>query len=274
MTDIQNKLLEIYKQFKDFCSVNNLKFYAIGGTAIGAVRHNGFIPWDDDLDIAMPVEDIIRLIQLQDKLPKNLKFLYPAKAHHYKLPFFKIVDTKSTMIESFNINYKDCYIGAWIDIFPLIGLPIYDEEFKNYKKKLKKFSFINRYIRTPLKEFKFSRYPIWLLINLSKPFLTDQTLWKKYLKLISNIPFYKSDITCYVTNENNLEKTKFPSKYFGTPKESVFEDTSIYLPDKNHEILTFYFGNYMELPPIEQRNSGHDFKNGIIDLKIPYENYK
>ena len=72
MTDVQEKILEIFKEIVKVCNKYDIPYYAIGGTCLGAVRHKGFIPWDDDMDIAIPIEDIDRFIKIAKKELQNI----------------------------------------------------------------------------------------------------------------------------------------------------------------------------------------------------------
>jgi lipopolysaccharide cholinephosphotransferase len=74
MTELQSRLLEMLKWFHSFCMENNIKYYALGGTALGAIRHNGFIPWDDDIDVGMPREEYNKLIFLMSKKNENTQY--------------------------------------------------------------------------------------------------------------------------------------------------------------------------------------------------------
>lgn len=124
---IQNKLLNVAKEFKRVCEKNNLKYYMACGTLLGAVRHNGFIPWDDDMDFYMPREDYNKLIEidrlgLSNGFSKQFIFKHWNKTKNYIWNFGKLEDKNTTCIESTiadnKINYKS---GIGIDIFILDG---------------------------------------------------------------------------------------------------------------------------------------------------------
>ena len=120
LSEIKNIELNILKEFDCFCKKHNLTYYLAGGTLLGAVRHKGFIPWDDDIDVCMPRKDYLIMIERFDgfnsklKLKSNLKGNFPA-------PFSKIVDI-STKIETKYLE-DECNQNLWIDVFPVDGLP-------------------------------------------------------------------------------------------------------------------------------------------------------
>ena len=128
MTELQQELLKILKWFHGFCVENNLRYYADGGTMLGAVRHKGFIPWDDDVDVCMPREDYNKLISLSASLPKPYVLETPqSEAKDFLYAFSKIYNTDTTLIEKGKKNIKR---GIYLDVFPLDGLGNSEKEAK------------------------------------------------------------------------------------------------------------------------------------------------
>ena len=118
---IQDKILSILKEFINICEENNLTYYALGGTLLGAVRHQGFIPWDDDIDIGMPREDYEKFKKIASNvLPENYKFLNE-DILNYKKAFSVIRDDSTKII--MNYSKEELVESLWIDIFPLDGMP-------------------------------------------------------------------------------------------------------------------------------------------------------
>lgn len=118
---IQDKILSILKEFINICEENNLTYYALGGTLLGAVRHKGFIPWDDDIDIGMPREDYEKFKKIASNvLPENYKFL-SEDTLNYKKAFSVIRDDSTKII--MNYSKEELVESLWIDIFPLDGMP-------------------------------------------------------------------------------------------------------------------------------------------------------
>lgn len=109
------ELLRVIAEFHDFCSVHSLRYYLIGGSLIGAVRHKGFIPWDDDVDVAMPREDYQKLIELASKVGAGYELGIPGDGSCV-YPFVKFYSKKFIVAEPFK---RKAHIGVWVDVFPL-----------------------------------------------------------------------------------------------------------------------------------------------------------
>ena len=123
MTDLQKRILDIFREVRDILDRNGITYFAIGGTCIGAVRHGGFIPWDDDLDIAVPIEQFGRMLDLlKAELPPHLELYTGAERKHYRYIFVKVTDNRTTFIEKTEIGYPDAYKGVFIDIMPISGV--------------------------------------------------------------------------------------------------------------------------------------------------------
>ena len=110
--------LRILVDFQKVCEKNNIRFYLAFGTCLGAIRHQGFIPWDDDIDVFMRVEDIKKLIKLQDQFPSNLYLQTHEKEPEFGLPIVRVRDSNTTLIEADHAN-RDINHGVYIDIYPL-----------------------------------------------------------------------------------------------------------------------------------------------------------
>lgn len=244
LSPTQKKLLNLYKSFQEFCNKNNLRFYAVAGTAIGAVRHHGFIPWDDDMDLGMPIPDFEKLQKIANKqLPNYVKFTPSLWMGG------KIHDTRTTVIDIRLLTRPDCYHGVYIDIFPLIGLPEEKTEQDNFIEDIKTFK-INAEL--------FECYPE--ISSLSKQQITE---WRNYL-----IHAYD-----FETSSKLAALSYFMCDGPGTrnPITIQFEDTTIPISSAYDWDLTNHFGDYMTPPPTNQRHT-HDTYH-FLDLENPYNKY-
>ena len=237
-------VLNIYKDFQKICSEHNLHYFAISGTTLGAVLWNGIIPWDDDMDIAMPVEDYKKFVKICKKsLPAHLAF------SEYIWFGGKLHDKNTTYT---NINYihdPSRYNGVFIDIVPLIGLPNDETERKSFIKNLETFQkFGILFDRYQDKEYG--------LIKLNQ--------WKD--SILQAFPFGSTNYLMDFSDPRYV----LSSKGFLNPLIMPFEDTTIPVSSNYEEDLSIQYGKYQKYPPKNQRNSIH-FEQSILKLNTPYQ---
>lgn len=266
LDEIKKIELEILTAFADFCESHNLKYYLGYGTLLGAVRHKGFIPWDDDIDILMPRPYYNKFLELTGYNPikENLETrMYRSCTHPNIYPFAKVIDNNTIVYE--NGKAKKNITGLWIDIFPLDGYPKDDMEaaqrvFNKYKK-----------LRN------------WLDLAVTNPFYIRQNLLKKVIKVFF-VPFVKmygikrfckkidknSKIYSWETSEYVSDMTWgdrpdiFIKKIDLEPAvELDFEGRKFKAPHCYEQHLQVLYGDYMKLPPEEERLP-HGFKAYLI----------
>ena len=259
---IQDKILSILKEFINICEENNLTYYALGGTLLGAVRHKGFIPWDDDIDIGMPREDYEKFKKVAPNfLPNNYKFLSEDTAN-YKKAFSVIRDDSTKII--MNYSKEELVESLWIDIFPLDGMPA-----APIKRKIHEYRYLYRRMMVQLSQFnslvnqKKEDRPLVekLIITFANIVKIEKVLsfdWaqKRYLKAIKRYSFNEAFSGNY-TGAYKLREI-VPSDYFGEPILLKFEEIDLSCPRRYKEYLTAIYGeNYMQLPPEEKRVQHH-----------------
>ena len=251
LTKLHEVEIEILDEFVRICKKNNLDYWLVGGTLLGAVRHKGFIPWDDDIDIGMPRQDYEKFIEIAPKeLDKKYFIHYFNNDRDYYLNFLK-VKKKNTLFDEKLIENIETNKNIWIDIFP------YDEvENPNSKKYI-----IKNYIYKNTVPIIFYKRGIFTKENLRRPWLRFLYIPFSYRFLIKNQEkIAKSEIkkencqylTSYSGSYNfkmeTLEKNKiYPLKEleFEGKMYKVFNDYDYY--------LTRIYGDYMQLPPIDKR---------------------
>jgi lipopolysaccharide cholinephosphotransferase len=247
--------LEILNEFVEICKKNNLRYYLYAGTLIGAVRHKGFIPWDDDIDVSMPRDDYEKLKEVMGEKNYDGRYkllTYENHGTHYN--FMKVVDTRTVLYEKYFFGE----IGIWIDIFPIDGLP-------------------DSYLLTRLLCMRLEFWRRLLNISVARPDNGTTEFRKKIKKIIQ--PIVKKIPVDYMCKKVNgtFVKYKFDtSKYVGavsagasyrarTVRENydetyvTFEGYEYVAPIGTDILLTQVYGNYMELPPEEERIQ-HEFK--------------
>jgi|AGTN01.3.fsa_nt_gi LPS biosynthesis protein len=130
--ELKDRAFELLKEFRDVCEKNNLRYYLTGGTLLGAVRHKGFIPWDDDIDVAMPRIDYLKFLKIYKReYDKNNLFAYEINKN-YKYMFAKLCDKDTSLIE-FDFDCKE-KLGVYLDIFPIDGLGKNEKSLSKDKK--------------------------------------------------------------------------------------------------------------------------------------------
>ncbi|KGF32985.1 hypothetical protein HMPREF2134_08965 [Peptoniphilus lacrimalis DNF00528] len=246
---IQDKILSILKEFISICEENNLTYYALGGTLLGAVRHNGFIPWDDDIDIGMPREDYEKFKKLAPHvLPSNLMIVN----NPLNLDITQLVD-KNVIVKMANVESN-----AFIDIFPLDGYP----EKEILAAKLHSFRVLFQRMLCKISvldqlEDKDRGTIENLIVKMSKVLRIQKVLPKDTLveNLHKVIQKYDFKTSSYVGNVlgRYREREIVSREYFKEPISLTFEDTMINCPTKYKEYLSEIYGDYMKLPPAEDR---------------------
>lgn len=251
--EIHDELLLMMKSFHCFCEKNNLKYFLAGGTLLGAIRHNGFIPWDDDVDIYMLRDDYEKLVSFSH-IDDDLEIVTFKRSHSYyhPYPYCNITSRKTIQIE-YNSRYMSGK-GIFLDIFPVDGLP------NDYKRRYVFYRKINRlrYIKgLPLNNYKKVKSFKDIIFNLCVFFLRplDEIKTVKKIDLLA-----KSNI---LLECDDCEQVVIPSKlhcpkaYYSSPVLHKFEDTEFYIPRDFDDILRRQYGDYMVLPPESQRKGQH-----------------
>ncbi|HFU4377316.1 TPA: phosphorylcholine transferase LicD [Streptococcus suis] len=248
---IQLKELELLKEFDKLCEKHNLKYYALGGTLLGAVRHKGFIPWDDDMDLGMPREDYDKFISLYFKeLPSN----FVLRVHEDNLGNTSIMD-KETKILFGNV---EC--SPFIDIFPLDGFPKDGFEYWRHEKRilfyrmLSKLSVADKLLERDRGKLENTLVSVSKFLRLQNFINTS----KVNEKLHNEIKKYSFDSSPLVGNilGTYREKELVPKDVFGEPQNLVFEEIYIKCHANPDAYLTNIYGDYMKLPK-ETEQLGH-----------------
>lgn len=274
MNAIQSKILEIYKEVASICERHDIRYYAIGGTCLGAVRHKGFIPWDDDMDIAIPENDFLRFLEIVAKeLPEHLEVYHPGRLRHREIFFVKVVDNRTTLIENICMNHPENYGGVWLDIMPLGGMPksgVNRTWYLLHSWWLHKLSML---LKRDIERMPLHYKIVALLLYPLRGIVAPAFFWNSHMRLLKKYPFDTSLYTGY-TWSLQLKRLIFPQEWYRDYVVMPFEDTTIRCPKHWHEFLTQIFGDYMRFPPEDKRNSGHEFDKGIVDLDRPYKYYQ
>lgn len=277
MTPVQEKELEVLKALIEVFENNGLHYCAIGGTCLGTVRHKGFIPWDDDVDIALPREEYeLFRTKLYKQLPEPLKKL-DCDTETYDYLFTKIHNSNTSFIERNVICYPDRFTGAFVDVYPLDGRP--DGKW--------------------MRMFWFGRYFFYMISNsrrrrhkegIKSCYGMIKELYGRFLKRIFRFNYF-SDALLSLLSKYSIRSCKtamwngawwtdakkfsydlsFESDLFMDTVSAPFEDIYIKIPRRYDAYLTTHFGDYMTLPPEEERGKWHDIC--VNDMLTPCVHY-
>lgn len=256
----QKVMLEILQEIHKICVENNLTYWLEAGTLLGAVRHKGFIPWDDDSDVSMPRADYEKFLKIaQKKLPKDMFLQTQDTDKEYPLPGAKIRKNGTLLVETGESGEEKYHHGIFVDIFP------YDYyESEDVIKKLQWARTTkdekNKYPKGSLKRFFAGLYANVFC------FASMRTIEKKRKYLIEHRDEYTADncqFFSYAADVGYVYPTTVDEILPIKLAENVFEGHSFYIPNKPDRLLEATYGSdYMQLPPVEQRKT-HAKKIGV-----------
>lgn len=248
--------LNIFKQFRQLTSTLNINYIALGGTLLGAIRHQGFIPWDDDMDVGIPREDYERLLDLAPNILKNTHYFLqtPWSDSNYALSYAKLLD-RNTFIEERN-NVNNARKGIFLDIFPLDKIPASKERQRRQILDLRRLDsriYLKlRYniIDNPIRKFQNPLSPEQLQTAWEYKRQRQDTMTQFNKR--PNLTVYKNLVSQYA-----YDKELFTEDQLTNLIDLPFADTTIVAPADYDEILTNIYGDYMTLPPENARTEKH-----------------
>ena len=251
--------LELFKKFAQFAEEHKIRYYALGGTLLGAVRHKGFIPWDDDMDIGVPREDYDRLLEIckAEKAPFEMHTFF--NDENYFRYFAQIQDPSIKVVRS-DKQIREIS-SSWVDIFPLDGMPnnrlirAIHKYYLLWRRAAYRFSRFSTGVDFSKKKRPISErilIAIGKIIPVEKIFDTKKEL-NKLDRALKRFPYAKSD---YLVNAMGAWKFKemFHKKYYGNGRQYPFEDTMVWGPENYDFVCTQLYGDYMTPPKEADRN--------------------
>ena len=255
--DIQAKELNMLLVFKEFCDAHNLRFYLCGGGLIGAIRHKGFIPWDDDLDIFMPRPDYEKLAQLWPLYgDKRYTYCRTTRDKIYHDAGASIRDEETTFINRHSVNEDICH-GLALEIMPIDGCP--KGPVKRFFQLMWAMTFaLFNAQRLPDNKGKLYRMLAGCIYKvISKPSWRYH-IWHFAEKQMSQYDFETSDEVTELIGSLKGMKLRHPRQDFDHVIYKEFEGYQIPVMAGYERYLRLIWGDYMQLPPVEQRVAKHD----------------
>lgn len=244
-------MLSIMDAIDEICKENGLTYFITAGTLLGAVRHKGFIPWDDDIDIVLFREDYDKLLSIlksQDKY-SWLGLVDPDNSNYF-YPFAKAVDNRTIAKQEDNTSEY----GIWVDVFPLNAFPNLQKEQKSFMRNCQKFRAMIISMTTDFVHAQFSKkFFIKSAIKILSLFVGKQAI-KKWA--IDYMEKYNGKGTDFVGSTFTPYKNEIIKKEKMLPTvELDFEGRKYSAPNCWHEYLTNIYHDYMQLPPVEKRRT-------------------
>lgn len=258
-------ILDLMVEFDRVCKKYDIKYYLDGGSLLGAIRHNGFIPWDDDIDVTMPRDDYERFVKLSEEFKHPYFLQTPYTDPEYFYSFAKVRNSNTTALNQM-FKYQSFNHGIWISIFPLDRFPLQEGE--------------NTYLQIRELTAENSTY-----MRIKNPFL-DEVNRKRVENYSGRNPLETFEaIQKLATKYNNVEteywgtiiltivkygRKPLPISSYNTIVKHAFEHLEFPIPIGYDAVLKTEYGDYMKLPPVEERE-GHD--TTLFDADKPYTEY-
>lgn len=249
---VQDTCLEILKEVIAICNQNNIQYYLVGGSALGAYRHQGFIPWDDDIDIAIPRDQYAEFLRVcKSKLNEKFYLQDYSVDRRFIFPFAKVRINNTAYVDQ-DLAHIDMHHGIFIDIFPLDNIS--DSSLGKFIQKngLKLCNAI-RMAKWDIRSISSIKNVVLFFIKYLVPLRLLPLLYSFFMEMV------KGQDTKQIGNvvgAYSFEKESIDRDIFGVGKVMMFEGIECIVPEKIEEFLSEIYGeNYMELPPESERKT-------------------
>lgn len=269
---IKQMELDIYKDFKKVCEEHNLTYCGLAGTGIGAIRHKGFIPWDDDIDVGLPREDYEKLNAIfKEKFSDKYIVCNVENYENYPLMTTRIMVKGTRFVEDTFKGIKDkCPLGIFLDVYAFDNVSDNNKEFKRqawtawfYSKLM-----ILRSIPKPILPFKGVKAKLaYCICGIVHGFLVlfrvnNKKIYKRYKKVVTKYNDKQTGRMAFMADTSPFYNIIDKKKAFPLV-EMEFEDTTMMFPANIDEMLRYIFGDYMVMPPVDKRKNHHPY---ILDF--------
>lgn len=264
--------IDIVHRFAEICKKHNLRWYLAGGVLIGVVRHHGFIPWDDDIDLMMPREDYNKFIEI---CPNELEYPYYLRTTLTENECYQCwasICNSETTGNRVSCLDKDQNSGIAVDILPFDGC---ENNVILYSLRRFPLYFVSVLCNTYVNDIN-QRTIARILRKILRLFKLD---YKKAYRWIerqcSKHPWSRHDRVTHTliadSIARDIRRVIYKKEWYSSTVDMPFENTTLPVPVGYHEILTTEYGDYMQFPPVEKRKGKHEM---IFEPDIPYLEYR
>lgn len=252
--------LIIAEEIKRICTAHGLKYYMIAGTLLGAVRHKGFIPWDDDMDIGMLREDYDKFLEIaKSELGEDFFLQTFETDKNFGLPFAKIL-LNGTVLQERTTSTSKAKNGIFIDVFPFDNVP--DDEILQNKQD-KKTYFLKRLLLAKLNynvagDGDVKKKTVYTVLKVMSAFLSAEKIEKMLEAEMKKYNSQKTEKIVLFGGSYGYKKESVKREWFNETAQLPFEETSFSAPAQYISYLEYFYGDYMKLPPEDKRGDRHN----------------
>ena len=269
-------ITDVLAFYSELCKKHGLRYFIAYGSAIGAIRHKGIIPWDDDIDVVMPRPDFERLVEICRTTDLgNYELMTPYDTPRYYMPFAKMCNKNTTLLESEEYH---CVLGMYIDIFVYDGMSndmdVARNMLRQYRKYWNRFTVASSYYSWQKIKAKLGRGEIKDLIHYFILSLNRKYFRNKFLQKIHDTVHafdYDSCETIIKYPPGYGEREVIPKAMIEESIEVPFENLKVTIQKEYDTMLRRYFGDYMQFPPIEEQQSHHHIAYFKFDRRESYD---
>lgn len=269
----QKILLNILDEILRVCETENLNVFLGGGSLLGSLRHKGFIPWDDDIDLFMPREDYEKLSKIwKNCADEKYVLIRTTKDKNYHFRVIGIADSQTTVVKKYNIG-SDLVHALFVDIMPIDGIPnskllrgiqIVDACLFNVFNVQRKANFENKLISLVTD----------MALRLIKNTNIRYMIWSHSERRISKYSLYDTAYCKELTTKTRAMFRPLPSDWFINYDYGEFEGRKVKIPSGAEKWMTQIYGDFMTLPPDDEQVPIHDSTVVFKDLDTPYVEYR